>query len=111
MPFARIMIVLLLAAGSKGTHEVRLGVDWVPLARGPATVSVVSFAPAPSRSPGVTVYGFKLAPDAACRGETRDPLPQPDARGRWGPFSVPKDRTLCVTTSAASGGTLAYSVR
>ena len=111
MLLSHVIAAALLSAAPKGTHEVRLGVEWVPLARGPATVWVRSFTPTRSSYPGITVYGFKLAPDAACRGETADPVPQPDPAGKWGPFEVPKDRSLCVTTSAASGGVLRYSVK
>ncbi len=111
MVLSHVLAAAVLSAAPKGLHEVKLGVDWVAVARGPATVSVQSFVPVKSTSPGITVYGFKLAPDASCRGETPDRVPQPDPAGKWGPFEVPKDRTLCVTSSAASGGVLKYSVK
>lgn len=105
------LLAALVIAAKPGTHEVRLGTEWVPLARGPATVSVVSFVPVKSSSPGLTVYGFKLAPDPDCRGEAKERVPQPNARGEWGPYKVPKDRTLCVTTSGGAGGSLRYSAK
>ena len=106
-----VLAAVLLSAAKAGTHDVRLGTDWVAIARGPATVSVVSFVPVNSNAPGLTVYGFKLAPDAECRGEASERVPQPNAKGGWGPYKLPKDRTLCVTTSGGAGGTLRYSVK
>lgn len=101
------VLSLITAAAPRapaGRRTVHLDTSWAPLATGPAVISRPSFVPGRRMSSDtVVVYGFALASDKKCRMIVRDPVPQPGTDGKWGPYRLAKDRTLCATASGGEG--------